>query len=174
MSALGPAVQSLSSSLALLRSATDILETGVADYPRLTRVLSTQQHFELLPEPQLRAAQQSLVGEIAPAISQLLATADKYVDELARRDEGLKARYELLTGRLEGRRRRQSSSIGQVGKSTTTAPPQHLAEDAGGRAVEAKLLRQKKERLQYAIDRLELQIKQRERELRRSMAVVRE
>ncbi|RMZ91411.1 hypothetical protein DV736_g1359, partial [Chaetothyriales sp. CBS 134916] len=175
MSTIGPAVQSLSSSLALLRSATDILETGVADYPRLTRVLSTQQHFELLPEPQLHAAQQSLVSEIAPAISQLLATADKYVDELARRDEGLKARYELLTGRLEGQRRRQSSSMGQPpGKSAATATPRDMAEDAGGRALEAKLLRQKKERLQYAIDRLELQMKQRERELRKSMAVVRE
>ncbi|RMZ84123.1 hypothetical protein DV738_g662, partial [Chaetothyriales sp. CBS 135597] len=124
-SALGPAVQSLTSSLALLRSATEILDSP--DFPRLRRVLSTQQHFELLPEPQLRAAQQSVAGEIAPAISQLLATAEKYVDELGRRDAGLKA-------------------------------------------SKAKLLRQKKERLQYAIDRLELQLKQRERELRRSMA----
>ncbi len=168
MSTLGPAVQSLSSSLALLTSATNILDSGVADYPRLTRVLSTQQHFELLPEPQLRAAQQSLVDEIAPAISQLLSTAEKYVDELGRREEGLKARYELLTGRLEGRRRQ--SSLGQAGKPS----PQDSTEDAKGRAVEMKLLRQKKERLQYAISGLELQTKQRERELRKSMAVVRD
>ena len=166
MSTLGPAVQSLSSSLQLLTSATNILDSGVADYPRLTRVLSTQQHFELLPEPQLRAAQQSLVDEIAPVISQLLGTAEKYVDELGRREEGLKARYELLTGRLEGRRRQ--SSLAQ-------APPsaEEFSEDVKGRAVEMKLLRQKKERLQYAIERLELQTKQRERELRKSMAVVR-
>ncbi|RMD42060.1 hypothetical protein DV735_g3066, partial [Chaetothyriales sp. CBS 134920] len=95
-----------------------------------------KQHFELLPEPQLRAAQQSVAGEIAPAISQLLATADKYVDELARREAAAKARYV--------------------------------------NSARVKLLRQKKERLQYAIDRLELQLKQRERELRKSMAFVRE
>ena len=168
MATLGPAVQSLSSSLTLLASTTNILDSGVADYPRLTRVLSTQQHFELLPEPQLRAAQQSLAAEIAPAIRQLLGTAEKYVDELGRREEGLKARYELLTGRLEGRKRQ--SSLGQVGKR----PVEDVAEDAKGRAVEMKLLRQKKERLQYAIERLELQTKQRERELRKSMAIVRD
>ena len=166
MSTLGPAVNSLSSSLQLLTSATNILDAGVADFPRLTHVLSTQQHFELLPEPQLRAAQQSLVDEIAPAISQLLSTAEKYVDEMGRREEGLKARYELLTGRLEGRRRQSSLGSAPVKEDD--------AEVARGRAVEMKLLRQKKERLQYAIERLELQTKQRERELRKSMAVVRD
>ena len=40
--------------------------------------------------------------------------------------------------------------------------------------LELKRLRQKKERLQYAVERLELQSKQRERELRKSMAVVKD
>jgi hypothetical protein len=42
------------------------------------------------------------------------------------------------------------------------------------KALELKKLRQKKERLQYTVGRLELQSKQRERELRKSMAAVKD
>jgi DASH complex subunit SPC19 len=42
------------------------------------------------------------------------------------------------------------------------------------KVLELKRLRQKKERLQYAVERLELQSKQRERELRKSMAAVKD
>jgi len=42
------------------------------------------------------------------------------------------------------------------------------------KVLELKRLRQKRERLQYAVERLELQSKQRERELRKSMAAVKD
>jgi DASH complex subunit SPC19 len=168
MTTLGPAVSSLSSSLRLLQSSISILDEGVSDFPRLCRVLSTQQHFELLPEPQLREAQQSLVDEIAPAINQLLSTAENFVNQLGRKEESLKARYELLEGRL-GRGKRGSSVGGQEAKRG--AGGQVLSDE---KAREMKRLQQKKERLQYAIERLELQSKQRERDLRKSMAFVRE
>jgi DASH complex subunit SPC19 len=170
MATLGPAVSSLSSSLRLLQSSISILDDGVSDFPRLCRVLSTQQHFELLPEPQLRDAQQSLVDEIAPAINQLLSTAENYVNQQARKEESLKARYELLEGRL-GQGQRGSSFGGAEKKGNTNGGGQALSEE---RMKEFKRLQQKKERLQFAIDRLELQSKQRERELRKSMAIVRD
>lgn len=169
MATLGPAVSSLSSSLRLLQSSISVLDEGVSDFPRLCRVLSTQQHFELLPEPQLRDAQQSLVDEIAPAINQLLSTAENYVNQLGRKEESLKARYELLEGRL-GRSKR-GNSFGGIEKDEARGSGSALSEE---RMREMKRLQQKKERLQYAIDRLELQSKQRERELRKSMAVVRD
>jgi DASH complex subunit SPC19 len=169
MATLGPAVSSLSSSLRLLQSSISILDEGVSDFPRLCRVLSTQQHFELLPEPQLREAQQSLADEIAPAISQLLSTAENHVNQLGRKEESLKARYELLEGRLS--RDKRGSSFGGSEEKRNGGGVGVLSDE---KLREMKRLQQKKERLQYTIERLELQSKQRERELRKSMAVVRE
>ena len=174
MATLGPAVASLRSSLALLNSSISILDEGVSDFPRLCRVLQTRQHFELVPETEVRDAQEALLNEITPAISQLLQTAETYVSQLGRKEESLKARYELLEGRLS-HSKRNSSFGGESAKplagldNNTVALP--LSE---AKAQELKRLRQKKERLQYAVDRLELQGKQRERELRKSMAVVRD
>jgi DASH complex subunit SPC19 len=167
MATLRPAVASLRSSLTLLESSISILDEGVNDFPRLCKVLQTQKHFELLPEPDLREAQQSLVDEIAPAISQLLSTAETYVNQLARKEESLRARSELLEGRLQYGHK--GSGGGDSDAQKQQGPP---VSDA--RALEMKRLQQKKERLQYAIQRLELETKQKERELRKSMAFVRD
>ena len=170
MASLGPAVTSLRSSLSLLESSISILDEGVSDFPRLCKVLQTQQHFELLPEPTLREAQQSLVDEIAPAINQLLSTAETYINQLGRKEEGLKARSELLEGRLNSNTRNSSFAGGaQPLWSRKTTQSAGLSD---AKVLEMKRLQQKKERLQYAIERLELQSKQRERELRKSMAIV--
>jgi DASH complex subunit SPC19 len=60
-----------------------------------------------------------------------------------------------------------SSSATQLGKlAASRAGPS----DAGAKAAHLRRLVQKKERLKYAVDRLELQSKQKERELRKSMA----
>ncbi|EXJ92476.1 hypothetical protein A1O3_01027 [Capronia epimyces CBS 606.96] len=176
MASLGHAVSSLRSSLSLLDSSISILDEGVSDFPRLCKVLQTQQHFELLPEPMLREAQQSLVDEIVPAINQLLSVAENHVNQLARREESLKARSELLEGRLNTNRRNSSFGGGGGGGGTSfqnTKSMQH-AGVPDSKILEMKRLQQKKERLQYAIERLELQSKQRARELRKSMAIVRE
>jgi|SRR5271154_593933 len=170
MASLAPAVSSLRASLSLLSSSISILDEGVSDFPRLCKVLQTQQHFELLPEPTLREAQQSVLDEITPAISQLLSAAENYVVQLRRKEENLKARYELLEGRLSHGKR--DSSLGG-----TTQPLRNTIGNRPGGLSDAKLLEmkrlhQKKERLQYAVERLELQSKQRERELRKSMAIV--
>ncbi|KEF57978.1 uncharacterized protein A1O9_05901 [Exophiala aquamarina CBS 119918] len=171
MASLGPAVSSLRSSLSLLDSSISILDEGVSDFPRLCRVLQTQQHFELLAEPTLREAQQSLVDEIVPAIHQLVSTAERHIDQLARKEESLKARSELLKGRLNNSRR--SSSFGGDGiQPSRTSESTSSAVLSDTKMLEMKRLQQKKERLQYAIERLELQGKQRERELRKSMAFV--
>ena len=172
MASLGPAVSSLRSSLSLLQSSISILDEGVSDFPRLCKVLQTQQHFELLPEPTLQEAQQSLLDEITPAIGQLLSTAESYVGQLGRKEESLKARYELLEGRLSHDKRNSN-----LGGNKTAAKRGAIRPGSGwtdAKMLELKRLRQKKERLQYAVERLELQSKQRERELRKSMAVVKD
>jgi DASH complex subunit SPC19 len=171
MASLGPSVSSLRSSISLLESSINLLDNSVSDFPRLRKVLSTQQHFELLPEPTLRAAQESILDEITPAITGLLGTAEAHIVQLGRREESLRARSELLEGRLENDRRRRKSSLGDA-----QAQIQGSQNLGGGltdpKTLELKRLRQRKERLQYTVDRLELESKQRERELRKSMAVV--
>ncbi|KIW50045.1 hypothetical protein PV05_11667 [Exophiala xenobiotica] len=172
MASLGPAVSSLRSSLSLLDSSISILDEGVSDFPRLCKVLQTQQHFELLPEPTLREAQQSLVDEIVPAINQLISTAENYINQLGRKEESLKARSELLEGRLNSNRR--SSSFGGGSQSVRSGRLSQAPGLSDNKMLEMKRMQQKKERLQYALERLELQSKQRERELRKSMAIVRD
>lgn len=169
MATLGPAVSSLRASLKLLDSSISILDEGVSDFPRLRKVLQTQQHFELVPETTLRAAQQSLAEEISPAIEQLLSTAESYVNQLARREQSLKARYELLEGRL-GPERISSSNQRPDRRSISFASRPSVVGDA--KSLQMKRLQQKKDQLHFAIERLELQSKQKERELRKSMAFV--
>ena len=148
------------------------MESGVSDFPRLRKVLTSTTHFELLPEPTLRAAQQTLHDEIGPSIMQLLGVASQYIEKLGRREESLRARSELMEGRLSSSgRRSRGSSFGQLGNNRPTLSKGDATKtENAARAAEMKKLRQRKERLQYAVDRLELQGKQRERELRKSMA----
>lgn len=62
------------------------------------------QHFELTPHATLQAAQQSLASELEPAITTLLQRAELYLAKLERKQESLRARSDLLEGRLEGSR----------------------------------------------------------------------
>lgn len=164
MATLGPAISSLRASLTLLDSSISILDEGVSDFPRLRKVLQTQRHFELLPETNLKAAQQSLAEEVSPAIEQLLSTAESYINQLGRKEQSLKARYELLEGRLEAGQRKEAR-VSNFNMRVQSAGPQ---------ALQAKKMQQKKDQLEFAIERLELQLKQKERDLRKSMAFVRD
>jgi DASH complex subunit SPC19 len=104
-----------------------------------------------------------LLDEITPSIAHLLSLASNQIDKLCRREEALKAKCELQAGRLSHDVRPSSSGSGFQERKV------QLNEGAG-RAAELRKLVQKKERLQYTVDRLELQARQRERELRKSMA----
>ncbi|KAI9796679.1 MAG: hypothetical protein M1833_006019 [Piccolia ochrophora] len=161
---LGACVASLKTSMALLDSSISILSTGVHDFPRLAKVLHTTRHFELTSEPVLRAAQDDLRAEIQPSIVGLLERASAELERLERRKEGLIARGDLLEGRL-----------GQQGGGGGSARRGSVATrggggGAGGNAERLRLLRARRERLEYTVQRLGLQAGQRERQLRMSMA----
>lgn len=183
---LASSVSSLQSSLHLLDSSISTLDSGVNDYPRLCKVLQTTrvrskgktislkqsqqltcrllQHFELLPEPTVREAQQALLDEITPSIAHLLSLASNHVEKLSRREQGLKAKCELQEGRLSSDEPRKSS------RSQSSAALRGRGSGNAAKAMELRRLVQKKERLQYTVERLELQGRQRERQLRKSMA----
>lgn len=170
-------LSSLQASTALLSSSLAILEAGVSDFPRLTKVLSQTRHFELLPSSTLSSAQDALLVELTPEVESLLTRAETYVERLERKENSLKARWQLQEGRLgmesEGRRK------DNTGHGAKGGPKKSGMGDAGGgkldntgarEELKAKQLRQKKDRLSYAVERLTMQAQQTERKLRQSMA----
>ncbi|MCJ1421644.1 hypothetical protein MMC32_008010 [Xylographa parallela] len=183
---LSGCVNSLQSSLSLLGSSISILDSGVNDFPRLAKVLQTtrNQHFELLPESHLQAAQASLLASITPELSSLLHRVETHLDKLARREQALIAKYELQEGRLSSNRNssagpsksRFAQGSGHLGKVEGECGDDEDDEEKeeeleqGREQLRLKQMRQKKERLSYAVERLTLQAQQKERQLRMSMA----
>ncbi|KAK3047324.1 hypothetical protein LTS18_013171 [Coniosporium uncinatum] len=160
-------VASLRSSMQLLDSSIHILDSGVSDLTRLAKVLQTTRHFELISEPDLHTAQASLVSEIRPEVDNLLSRVSNYLDKLERREQSLIAKCALQEGRLsQGGGGRSSSGLAARGRA-----PEKVGKQLDAlQELKMKQMRQKKDRLSYAVDRLNLQAQQRERQLRMSMA----
>ena len=116
----------------------------------------------------MREAQQSLLDEITPSIAHLLSITTNHVERLARREDSLRAKCQLQEGRLSDERQLPSATTTTTAQKTLGAVTR--GSDAGAKAAQLRRLVQKKERLKYAVERLELQSKQKERELRKSMA----
>ncbi|KAG6111234.1 hypothetical protein E4U13_004924 [Claviceps humidiphila] len=152
-------VSSLSSSLNFLESAVHTLDHGITDFPRLIKVLKTVRHYELIPQTTLGAAEASLRDEIGPYIALLLSRADAQVERQARRIETLKARAELQQGRLARPDEAEKASASSVRSRRL----------AGEDKLRARIVRQRKEALRYGLERLELEVLQKERELRRRL-----
>ncbi|KAG9205781.1 hypothetical protein G6514_007388 [Epicoccum nigrum] len=148
-----------------LDSTINILDDGVSDMPRLSKVLQTTRHFELISETDLHTAQGALLSEIRPEVDNLLKRVENYLDKLERREQSLVAKCDLNDGRL-----------GRDSTGGSASRPASRAARSTARAVNAqqelryKQLKARKDRLSYAVETLELQAKQRERQLRMSMA----
>lgn len=127
-----------------------------------------KQHYELIPQPTLAAAESSLRDEIGPFVTHLLDRADRQIDRQARRIETLKARSDLNAGRL-GRGapspplQSSSSKSREAAKGKAAGGRKTLD---GGAGLRARAVRQRKEALKYSVERLELEVAQKERELR--------
>ena len=104
----------------------------------------------------------------------LLEQADKQLERQGRRIETLKARADLQTVRLSHPERdasdeRPPSSSGKDrSKPGTCGTADGSAKQRldGEAALKAKAMRQRKEALKYGVERLELEVLQKERELR--------
>lgn len=183
-------VTSLQSSLTLLNSSIAVLNNGVRDFPRLSRVLNTQrvcfiqllvgnlhanqsiQHFELIPESTLVSAQSALLSSITPELNSLLSRVENYLGRLERQEKSLIAKAEIQEGRLqaveEAREGREAKSRPQSRKSMHDDGDE---EEIGEKEIERmKKLKDKRERLKFAVERLNLRAGQAERSLRKSMA----
>jgi len=158
---LSGALSSLQTSTALLSSSLAILDAGISDLPRLSRVLASTRHFELVPASALAAQQEAVVSDLAPELEALLVRVEAHVERLERREGSLRARWRLQEGRL-GRGGEMEEEEDMGGKEEKEV--QKVEE------LKVKQLRQKKERLSYAVERLQAQAQQKERQLRMSMA----
>ncbi|QIW99267.1 hypothetical protein AMS68_004785 [Peltaster fructicola] len=156
--ALQGCVRSLQTSMQLMESSLNILDAGVGDFTRMCTVLQTTKHFELVSEPSLKEAQQTLLSSIEPELNNLLERVEAHLEKMARREQSLMAKAELQQGRLTNTTRKGAQSPARASTSLE--------------ALKMEQLRQKKQRLSYAVGRLELQATQRERQLRKSMAAV--
>ena len=115
------------------------------------------QHYELIPQPTLAAAEASLRDDMGPYIALLLSRADSQIERQERRIETLKARYELQQGRL--------SRPDEVADTPRARGRMLSGEDK----LRARAVRQRKEALRYGVERLELEVLQKERELRKTL-----
>jgi len=125
------------------------------------------QHFELISESDLQTAQSALLSEIRPEVDNLLKRVENYLDKLERREQSLIAKCDLNDGRLG---RDSSGATGSRPNSRTTQRGTTGKAMSAQQELRYKQLRQKKDRLSYAVETLEMQAKQRERQLRMSMA----
>ncbi|KAI1182464.1 DASH complex subunit Spc19 [Nemania serpens] len=164
----GDCVAALRTSLSFLESSVATLESGVSDFPRLMGVLKTARHYELIPQTTLQTAEASLRAELAPAISTLLDRADAHIARVDRRVESLKARAELQQGRLADHDAPSSSSRSKNNTKNTKNTTMTKTLDSAAR-LRARVLKQRREALQYSIERLELEVLQKERELRKRL-----
>ncbi|KAK3934910.1 DASH complex subunit spc19 [Diplogelasinospora grovesii] len=173
-SSYGDCVASLRTSLSFLESSVGTLGSGVADFPRLASVLKTVRHYELIPQPTLAAAEASLRDEIGPFVALLLDRADKQLDRQARRVETLKARADLNAGRLSSSNAHHDAELQRQrpwlrpGTGSTRLPTNQVPGKVSDSeaALRARVVRQRREALKYSVERLELEVLQKERELR--------
>ncbi|KAB5562741.1 putative DASH complex protein [Coniochaeta sp. 2T2.1] len=158
-------VANLRTSLGFLESSVNTLSNGVSDFPRLISVLKSVRHYELIPTATLSLAEASLRDEISPFTTLLLARAESQLERQARRIETLKARSELNAGRLSSAPGDGAASQSRNGGGRHGGAGAARKLD-GEAALRARVLRQRKEALKYSVERLEMEVAQKERELR--------
>lgn len=90
---------------------------------------------------------------------------ESILDRLERREQALIARCSLLEGRLSN----GEDGGGELGERNNNNNSYNAGEEAR-EVLRLKQVRQKKERLAYAVERLQMQAQQKKRQLRMSIA----
>ncbi|PHH69543.1 hypothetical protein CDD82_7693 [Ophiocordyceps australis] len=156
-------VDALSSSLAHLDSSVQTLDAGVSDFPRLVKTLKSVRHYELISQPTLAAAEASLRDEIGPYIALLLSRAQDQTHRLEARIESLREKSELQRDSIS----RSDSAATSAAPTTPPPPPGPVL--SGNEKLRARAAWRRKEALRYGVQRLELEVKRTESELKRRL-----
>ena len=95
----------------------------------------------------------------------LFRSVETHLDRLERREQQLMAKAELQEGRLS-----QVVGGGHHRSASKPQPRRNMSSGNDEKAQRLRKLRQKKERLGYAVERLGLQSQQKQRQLRQSIS----
>ena len=147
---LAGCVASLSASCNVLQGSLSTLDQGIADFPRLIHVLQNTRHFEIIPESVVLEAQNDIRDEIAPQREELIARAQKALNQLERKEYSLKSKKELQEVRLQQKPLKPRMTPRTVEATANSAENKE-------RADRLRLLKSKKERLAYSLKRLQME-----------------
>lgn len=127
-----------------------------------------------MTESKLIAAQSVLLSSLTPELNALFSRVENYLDRLERQEKSLIAKAEVQEGRLQSvEEAREARSRPLSRKSVYTDNGEE--NEIGQKEIERmRKLKVKKERLKFAIERLNLRAGQAERSLRKSMAAPKE
>ncbi|KAK6353357.1 hypothetical protein TWF696_005325 [Orbilia brochopaga] len=173
MNALSGCVASLTLSTETLQTTIQVLDAAVADYPRLAKVLSSHRHFELVSQSDLQTAQSLLSSTIAPEADRLLKETEKHIHRLELKERKLIADAELLETRIANSLKKSGVPGGSSGQKTAAAaaiPAASGNEDEAMNVEKLKKLKAQRQRLAYAVERLELEKRQKEMQLKKNMS----
>jgi len=190
---LAGCVSSLKLSTETLASTITNLSAAVDDYPRLSRIISCDRHFELLTHSTLSSAQAQLTSTISPETTKLIREAEKQIRKLELKERKLAADSELIETRIANSlksgaavaqsqninintRSRPTSSHSASAPATDTSAALRKSEELVKSALNAdrlKKLRAQKQRLAYAVERLELEKRQKDMQMKRNLSYAR-
>ncbi|KAK6496401.1 hypothetical protein TWF481_002421 [Arthrobotrys musiformis] len=168
MNALSGCVASLMLSTETLQSTIDTLSTAVEDYPRVSKILSSNRHFELISAGELATAQHLLSSTIQPETDRLLRETEKAIHKLALKERKLIADAELLETRIANSLKKPVEVVQYV-EPKEEEEEEDAKEEARSEEVLRKLKAQR-QRLAYAVERMELEKRQKEMLVKKSLS----
>lgn len=145
---LNGCISSLSSSVSLLGSSLNSLDTLTSDFGRLPSILDQYKIFTLVPEHDLNGAKKNLIYEIEPKIHKLVDIIRVKLSKLERKRSNLVSKIQLNEVRINNFRNEPSKAL----------PEEDI--EVEGNEDELEQLRQlklKKDRLKYKISSINLQ-----------------
>ncbi|KAK6502250.1 hypothetical protein TWF506_002833 [Arthrobotrys conoides] len=172
MNALSGCVASLTLSTETLQSTIETLSAAVEDYPRVCKILSSNRHFELISASELTTAQTLLSSTIQPETDRLIRETEKAVHKLELKERKLIADAELLETRIANSLKNKSAVV-EVSPVKVEEEEDEEDIDRKEEARNEEILRKLKaqrQRLAYAVERLELEKRQKEMLVKKSMS----
>lgn len=159
-------VTSLRASCSLLESSIASLDAGIHTFPRVSKLLQANRHFEVVGESEVVKAHQELAAEVEPQMEDLLRRAEQEMARLERKEKNLSSKSDLQQVRLHQR----ASSTRPTAAAGDTEQKDDRSEraDSAAKVEKRKNLRLKRERLLFSLQRLELEEDQKRRQLRQS------
>ncbi|CEH12678.1 DASH complex subunit Spc19 [Ceraceosorus bombacis] len=161
LSSLASCVSSVELSCATLESSVSMLAASTADFDRLSKVLASKRHFDLVSEADIRSARNHLSAEIAPQLRELIPMAEQAVQREERIVKALRTKHAQVTARHA-----QLAALhapAQLRKGTSGVAS-HLIAEVEAKEKRVLALQNKKLELSRKVEQLEREVEKEELE----------